>query len=141
MIRANSIYPTKNSRQPRSLTKVQPCSTMDRRSHLRFDLRAPVAYTWKDEEGIHQDSGITRDVSQSGLFIIARSAPPMGASIRFEVSFLYRDQSQIKMRARGRILRVESNDEATPEPGFATATNMLGLDNLKIPAPRRSLWT
>ena len=134
------IYRTKNFRPPRSLTEIQPRLTMDRRSHLRFDLRAPVAYTWKDKEGIRQDSsGITRDVSEKGVFIIAHSTPPMGASIRFEVSFLYRDHSQIRMRARGRVLRVESNGEAKTEHGFATATNMLGLDNLKVPAPKQVL--
>jgi hypothetical protein len=128
MIRADSIYPTKNFRQPRSLTEIQRYSTMDRRSHLRFDLRAPVAYTWKDQEGTRQGSGITRDVSENGLFIIARSAPPMGASIRFEVSFLYRDQSQIKMRAKAKIVRVETADPKNGL-GFAASTKGLWLYN------------
>lgn len=129
MIQPDSIYPTKNFRRLRSLTEVQSCLTMDRRSHLRFDLRAPVAYTWKDQEGIRQNSGITRDVSQNGLFIIAHSAPPMGASIRFEVSFSYRDQSQIKMRAKAKIVRVEATIDPKNGLGFAASTEMLWLCN------------
>ena len=129
MIRADLIYPTKNFRRPRGLTEIQPCLTMDRRSHLRFDLRAPVAYTWKDKEGIRQDSGITRDVSENGLFIIAHSAPPIGAPIRFEVSFVYRDQSQIKMRAKARIVRVETTIDSKNGPGFAASTKVLWLYN------------
>lgn len=134
MIPVDSTYPTKNFRQPRSLTEVQPYLTMDRRSHLRFDLRAPVAYTWKDKEGIRQDSGITRDVSQNGLFIIAHFAPPMGASIRFEVSFVYRDQSQIKMRAKATIVRVETADHKNGL-GFAASTKMLWLYNQDPSSP------
>lgn len=100
---------------------------MDRRQHTRFDLNAPVTYTWKDRKGsLRTGSGTTRDVSECGLFVFTDSLPPAGKIIRFEVTFPFRDDSHIRMRAAGGVMRVE-NDSNAKARGFAAVTKVLWL--------------
>lgn len=112
---------------------------MDRRARLRFDLTAPVKYSWRDLTGSRQGTGFTRDVSERGLFIVTATPPPMGATVHFEVSFPFRDESQIQMRAQGRVVRVAGENGTAAERGFATLTHMLALDNLPTPIPEEDV--
>lgn len=112
---------------------------MDRRVRLRFDLTAPVKYSWTDLTGRHHGTGCTRDVSERGIFIVTDTLPPMGATVHFEVSFPFRDESQIQMRAQGRVVRVDSESGTATERGFATLTNLLALDNQPMPMPEENV--
>lgn len=112
---------------------------MDRRVRPRFDLTAPVKYSWKDLAGNRHGTGFTRDVSERGIFIVTDTLPPMGATVHFEVSFPFRDESQIQMRAQGRIVRLESENSTATQRGFATLTNMLALDNLPAPTSEEDM--
>lgn len=104
---------------------------MDRRSRKRFDLRAPVEYFWTDSAQLQRrGQGTTRDVSERGIFILTEASPPVGAAVRFEVSFPFGDDSQIQLKAQGHVTRVETSGEI-PEYGFATVTNLLSVDNLQ----------
>jgi len=103
---------------------------MDRRQHRRFDLSAPVTYAWRKKgEGRRTADGITRDVSEMGLFVVTDSPPPLGSVVRFEVSFVFRDNSQVQMRARGKVLRVETDKKANSDQGFAARTKTLWFSN------------
>ncbi|MHB8616342.1 MAG: PilZ domain-containing protein [Candidatus Acidiferrales bacterium] len=103
---------------------------MDRRQHTRFDLSAPVTYFWKEQGSIRRAGrGTTRDVSECGLFVVTDSFPPAGAVIEFEVSFSFRDDSQIQMKAKGEVVRVDANGNAAAVHGFAAATKVLWLCN------------
>lgn len=103
---------------------------MDRRLHRRFDLTAPVTYSWKDRPGIrHSGRGTTRDVSECGLFVLTDSLPPVGTVIQFEVSFSFRDDSRVQMRARGTVVRAETNATAEAVHGFAASTKALWMYN------------
>jgi hypothetical protein len=98
-------------------------TTMDRRQHARFDLSGRVWYSWKDGQGTRRTArGVARDVSECGLYVFTDSRPPVGTAIRFEVSFSFRDDSEIRMRARGKVLRIEPEREKTFGCGFAVAT-------------------
>jgi PilZ domain len=97
---------------------------MDRRQRRRFDVSAPVTYIWANSDATeHSAAGVTRDVSESGVFIIGDSLPPVGATVQFEVSFSFRDDSQIEMRAHGKVLRVEATGSDRMPRGFAAATD------------------
>jgi hypothetical protein len=97
---------------------------MDRRERRRFDVTAAVTYTWTDSDAIqHRAAGITRDVSESGVFVIADTVPPVGVAVHFEVLLLFRDQSQIEMRANGKVLRIDAVRKDGTQSGFAVATN------------------
>jgi len=109
---------------------------MDRRERRRFDVSAPVAYAWTSSGAIqHSAEGVTRDVSESGVFIIADALPPVGAAVQFEVSFSFRDNSQIEMRAQGRVLRVEATNGDKMQRGFAAATDQPVLARTPEPTP------
>ena len=110
---------------------------MDRRERRRFDVSAPVTYVWTNSDTTeHSGAGVTRDVSEIGVFIIADTLPPVGAAIRFEVSFSFRDDSQIEMRSRGKVLRVvEATGEGNMRRGFAAATNQPVLARPLEPEP------
>ena len=103
---------------------------MDRRLHARFDLSAPVTYSWGDAESTRQTGhGTTRDVSECGLFVLTDSFPPAGTTIEFEVSFSFRDDSQIQMRATGTVVRIDADGNAKMVHGFAAVTKVLWLFN------------
>jgi hypothetical protein len=92
---------------------------VDRRRNRRFDLRAPVTYFWAEAANIHGTGhGITRDVSQAGLFVTTDSCPPVGTAVELELSFRLGDDS-LHMRANGSVVRVEANEGAGQEQGFA----------------------
>jgi hypothetical protein len=102
---------------------------MDRRQHKRFDLSASVTFSWEEPEGIHgAGRGTTRDVSEYGLFVLTNSFPPMGAVIEFEMSFPFRDDSEIQMKAKGQVVRVEASG-AEMARGFAAVTRILQLQS------------
>ena len=111
---------------------------MDRRERRRFDVIAAVTFTWTDSNAIqHRSAGVTRDVSESGVFIIADTVPPVGTAVHFEVSLSFRDESQIEMRAQGKVLRVEAARESRTQRGFAIATNHPVLTRPIEPAPEK----
>ena len=100
--------------------------SMDRRIHTRFDLTAPVSYTWTELDGICRTGrGSTRDVSECGLFVLTDSFPPVGTVIQFEVAFSFRDESQIRMKSEGKVVRVDADGEEAH--GFAADTQVLWL--------------
>lgn len=99
---------------------------MDRRSRKRFDLGAPVKYSWTDDEHVQRTGqGTTRDVSECGLFVLADSCPPLGSIVELDASFAFRDDSRVQLKATGQIVRVDSNGKALG--GFAACTKALGL--------------
>jgi hypothetical protein len=111
---------------------------MDRRERRRFDVSAPVTYVWANSDAIeHRGAGVTRDVSETGVFIVADTLPPVGAAVHFEVSFSFRDDSQIEMRATGKVLRVESTAGGQTHSGFAAATDQPVLSRSPEPEPEK----
>jgi c-di-GMP-binding flagellar brake protein YcgR len=103
---------------------------MDRRQHVRFDLSAPVSYVWRDQGGVQRSSmGVTRDVSATGVFVVAESSPPAGEIVQFEVLFSFQDASRIQMRSEGRIVRVDDGNQVNA--GFAVAASTLVVNGLR----------
>ena len=100
---------------------------MDRRHHSRYDLRTRVRFSWKSPEGICREEGLTRDVSEAGIFVLTDFHPPVGTTIRFEVSFLSASAQQVRIRAQGQVVRVETADQSQAQCGFAAATKTIKL--------------
>jgi hypothetical protein len=80
------------------------------RRQMRYPLRAHVAFEWAGRDGAHHGGkGYSRDVSERGAYVLARTYPSVGASIRLEIRFPYRwdpvRANQIVMD--GRVVRVE----------------------------------
>jgi hypothetical protein len=106
---------------------------MDRRNHRRYDLQATAHFSWRDAGGTRwQGRGFTRDISETGLFVVTRDAPPSGVAVKVEVRAFSRWGSGLLMQAKGQVVRVEVNEQPASGVGFAAATRSLVLRNCKL---------
>ena len=101
---------------------------MERRQHERYDLQAPVSFSWKDSQGVRQrGKGILLNISGGGLFVATRGLPPQEARMRFIVSFrtVFAD-THLVVRASAQVVRMEAG-EAEGRVGFAAAIKTFTL--------------
>ena len=74
-----------------------------------------------DEGVLRRGRGLTRDISTKGMFIYSLINPPAKADLLVDVSF--RDVNSIptnlQMRAKGLVIRVEPATEPGSQQGFA----------------------
>ena len=94
------------------------------RKSMRYPVKAPVSFWWKDENGNRrQGAGTSRDVSETGTFVFALGCPPVGADIALRIFLVALPGATriLRMEVDGRVLRVE---EATGSGrcGFAVLT-------------------
>lgn len=124
-------------REQRALRRL--ANYLERRKQIRFALRAPVHFRWKDKDGIgHKGQGFTRDISSQGVYIYSESQPPSETEIYIEVLFssLLEDHSPVQMSAGAKVIRVEpiSIDERTG--GFVAVSSSFTLLNGVTDLPR-----
>jgi hypothetical protein len=103
---------------------------MERRKHERHDLSAPVKFDWELSDGTHrQGTGITRNFSAGGLFVLTDDPPPVGTTVRFEVD-LERSRlgPAVTVRAKGKVNRIEMTEPAGRFGGFALSTRRMKLE-------------
>lgn len=101
----------------------------DRREALRFDLNVPVRFMWKSPgASAESGSGKTRDISFKGLFILADACPPVGSTIRAKVMLPSPGGSDLVIRIRATVLRVEPTDASEYAGGFAAVTKKYALE-------------
>lgn len=96
---------------------------MDRRQHERYDIQAPVRFSWKDLTDVRQrGKGLLTDISGGGLFVSTPDSPPEGARIRLSVAFrTVFAGAGLVIRGVGAVVRVELPREAEGRLGFAAA--------------------
>jgi len=101
---------------------------MDRRLHQRFDLQATARFSWKDAGGVRiEGQGLTRDISEKGVFVLTPQVPPSGTSVRLEVRAPSLSGSDLLIQSRGQVVRVEGASQPQAGAGFAAATSSLKL--------------
>ena len=86
----------------------------------RYQLSAPVLFTWQRSDGKFQASeGVTRDISMRGIFVLAAEVPEVGAYIEVDAHLpaLSGRGRTVKLHGGGRVLRVEK--QLRPVGGFA----------------------
>jgi len=105
---------------------------MDRRHHKRFELHATAHFSWTDSGGVRwQGEGLTRDISETGVFIQTPECPPSGATVRLEMRASALSDSGLMMQTTGQVVRVEIAEQPQAAAGFAAATRSLKLRNCK----------
>jgi hypothetical protein len=106
-------------------------SSTTARTAIRFPLQASVVFWWTDETGTYrQGEGKSRDVSESGAFVIAVSCPAPGSSVGLRM-FLdaFPDRTRaLRMNVEGRVLRVEPSVAGRQCCGFAVLSNEAMLE-------------
>ena len=91
----------------------------EKRSMRRFSLDLPISVKFLDN-GKHEQSGHTRDVSSRGVFMFLETEIAVGAPIEFvmtlppEITL----SEPIRVRCTGKVVRV---DKAGQEQGVAVA--------------------
>jgi PilZ domain len=111
---------------------------MDRRNHKRFDLEATARFSWTDATGVRwQGQGLTRDISETGVFVLTPDCPPSGVAVRLEVRASALSKSGLMMQTKGQVVRVEVIEPQAAIAGFAAATRSLKLRNCKPGVTRR----
>lgn len=101
------------------------------RKSMRYPLKVPVSFSWKDENGIEQKGeGSSRDVSETGTYVLASGCPPTGTDVELKLVVAARDAPRVlNMEFEGRVLRVERHAAAQAECGFAVSSRVAILLN------------
>jgi hypothetical protein len=88
-----------------------PSAGMERRSSLRYPLRAEAVFAWEDELGQHRERrGHTRDVGRMGAYIFASEGPANGTRVALSV-FLPASKGEtgaLRIEAHGCVVRAEA---------------------------------
>jgi hypothetical protein len=96
---------------------------VERRNFVRYSLRLPIIFKWKDPLGqSQQGAGFSRDISPSGAFVLCAAPPVEGTDFVMEVllpPLAGSARTGLRLQATGRVIRVELE---TKEPGFAAAS-------------------
>lgn len=104
---------------------------MQRCRHERFDLEAPLNFSWKDPEGAnHRGMGVVGNLSAGGLFISTLDPPTVSSRVRFTLSFRsFLAGSRLVMQTITQVVRVDSNPPVEAVTGFAAALKTYTLRN------------
>lgn len=104
---------------------------MERRQYGRYNLQAPLTFSWKDPRGVRQRrKGVLSNVSGGGVFVSTCDSPPQGTRIWFRVCFqsVFADVRLI-LRAAAQVVRVALAAPTEGRAGFAAAIETFTLHN------------
>ena len=102
---------------------------MDRRQARRFEMCAPVIFTWTDGQGhTREGAGFSRNISSRGVFVVTHSdLPALCSSMELQVilpSFSSRSRD-LELMAQGIVARIEILAEGAGV-GIASAFGIVG---------------
>lgn len=91
------------------------------RKVIRFPLEALTVFWWSDSGVVKRSEGRTRDISETGAFVLADTCPPEGIQIGFKVFLpaLSGLARKTRVEADGHVLRVERIPGCQARDGFA----------------------
>jgi hypothetical protein len=104
-------------------------SRENRRSALRYALRAEVVVSWANNDGGAQEScGLTRDISPGGAYVFTPTPPPVGQKVQMSIYLpvIAGETHEPSVHVRARVLRVDSSEGAS-ETGFAVRNEKVTL--------------
>jgi hypothetical protein len=105
-------------------------SVLERRGAMRFRLRLPVVFSWRDaRDAVQGSEGYSRDLSSRGIYVQSELAPPAGASVEMYV-LLPQPEYQIhpaELHTQGRVVRIEGPPASSQPFGFAAMNHTIML--------------
>jgi hypothetical protein len=103
---------------------------MERRKHQRYDVEAPLTFSWQDSKNVHRrQRALLSNISGNGLFVSTLYSPPKGACIHASVSFrTVFGGTPLLLRAVATVVRVEL-PAVEGRDGFAAAIKTFTLHN------------
>lgn len=106
------------------------------RRYVRQKLEIPLTFSWKDQRGRRRKgSGVARDVSPGGFFLVTRDSPPLRSSIAFEAYLppIGPEAPALRLKGEAQVLRVESEaaHEGQVWRSLAAATEKIVLQDIE----------
>ena len=79
----------------------------EKRDCERYVFDLPVHAAWKDTDGnIKEETGITKDISSSGVFMVFKNLIDRGREIDFRIDLpVFVENAKSRIMARGRVVR------------------------------------
>src|ERR1700733_3492350 len=108
------------------------------RRQIRYPLRAPVTFHWIGSDGLaHEGKGNSRDISESGAYIVTRNSPPMNAGVMLEIRFPYLPELDRfhRIEMDGRVVRVDLLLDNRAGWGFAISAQRTVLQEVDESGP------
>ena|SRR5580698_7748741 len=99
---------------------------MTSRRAIRFPLEAPVTFWWNDTFGTRREGeGRSRDISESGAFILTRTCPPVGTRVGLKILLEEAAETTraIRVEIDGHILRIDEISSPLVVQGFAVLSD------------------
>jgi len=102
--------------------KEELVGLLERRKQIRHELSARAVFSWEglEHERLERE-GVTRDICESGAFIVTTSCPPALASVRVELFLppLRGTVATVRLRAEMQVIRIEQAPPGDKQSGFA----------------------
>ena len=95
------------------------------RAHSRFRLEVPVSIRWNEASTERELVGLTRDIAESGVFVVSAENPAVGVEIWLEVQLPDLNGavgSGLKLNSPGKVVRLAGPGEAS---GFAAQAKFI----------------
>ena len=102
---------------------------IERRDCERYIFDLPVHAMWKDTAGeVKKETGITRDISSSGAFMICKNLMDKGCEIDLQIDLpAFAENARSRVSVHGRVVRNLSLTK--PDTGYGHG---IMFDNYKI---------
>lgn len=95
---------------------------MELRKATRYSVSAPALYRWQRADGMLQEAqGISRDISDRGVFLLAKDLPPPGVHVELEVHLPAVAGTSRSAQLYGEGTVVRTSRPGAGESGFAAA--------------------
>src|SRR5271170_6837220 len=107
--------------------------TMELRRAIRYPVAALVVFKWKDRAGgLARGTGVTRDISVTGAFIMTPDCPPPGSTLTVEIFLPHFENhgQSMRMVTEGRVMRVERSILGESQDGFVVVTEGFAIPEL-----------
>ncbi len=90
-----------------SVDAYHPMTKIERRDCERYVFELPVHARWKNVAGeVKEETGITRDISSSGVFMICKNFIDKGCEIDLQVDLpALVENAKSRVSVRGRVVR------------------------------------
>jgi len=95
---------------------------LEQRKATRYRLNAPAFYWWESADGtLLEAQGMTRDISDRGVFIVGRQLPPAGVRVEINVHLpsVSSAARSAQLHGEGAVLR--ASEAEAGQSGFAAA--------------------
>ena len=95
---------------------------MELRRATRYPVSAPVSYSWESSDGtLREAQGITHDICDRGVFILARDVPPLGKCVELDVHLPAVAETGRAVVLHGEGTVVRTIPRGAKQSGFAAA--------------------